>query len=128
MTLDRLCVLRANRPSRDQFRQLGSKPAKRPSICGSGHAGIQPEPPGARKKIPALTFSAAGRDKKDPADQANSAHHGWHCNAVILVVLDFERTDLRVFLLCCPPESAVREPDDAYNDENDANDSSGFHC
>jgi hypothetical protein len=44
-----------------------------------------------------------------------------------LLMSDFKRSQLRVFLFGCPTQTTISEPDDAYDNEDDADDRSRFH-
>lgn len=72
-------------------------------------------------------FTRAEGNQGNPADQTNAADDRRKVDALILSVLDFERTKLGVFFLGRPMNAAPGKTDDANDDENDANESSWFH-
>jgi hypothetical protein len=80
----------------------------------------------AQKRWP-LSFSTADRDQDNSANQADSAHDGREIDSVFFLMRDLERTNLGVFLLFFPAQPAPGKADYADDDENNADDSCGFH-
>jgi hypothetical protein len=75
-----------------------------------------------------LLLPRADRDQSDSADQTDSADDRWKINALLFAMLDFQRTELRIFFLLVPVQTSPGEADDADDDEKNADDSSWFHA
>jgi hypothetical protein len=82
-----------------------------------GAAAIVLASPAERVDPPArLRLPASHNHQHDPADHTKSAQDRREIDPVSFLVLDFNRTELRVLFFGVPTQSTVGKPDDADDD------------
>lgn len=82
------------------------------------------------RRAPCSSLSPAITDdhEHDPADQTNTANHGWERDRVLFFLGGLNRADIEDLLALGVGDSTVDQRDNPNSDKNDTDDSSRFHC